>query len=142
MTEIGITGGIGSGKSHIAFFFGTLGVPIYDADSRSKQLLMSSDAVRHNVLEYFGSQAILDGQINRAYLAKAIFGSEDKRAVLNAWLHPLVAADYQTWLLQHTGAAYILKESALLYETGIYHSLDKVIVVTASHAVYAHRVML
>lgn len=131
MLQLGITGGIGSGKSTVCKIFQTLAVPIYDADSRAKQLMTTEKALVVSIKKEFGEASYLPGgELNRAYLAEAAFSSVELTKKLNALVHPAVARDYMAWAEAQT-SPYTIKEAALLIESGSYQQLDKLIVVTA-----------
>lgn len=140
--QIGITGGIGSGKSLVCRIFSTLGVPVYDADSRAKSVMTSDGILASAIKKEFGSLSYRDdGSLNNEYLAKAVFGNAERLAVLNSLVHPAVGADYERWVGQHQGSRYIIKEAALLFEAGSYSMLDKVVVVYAPEELRIKRVM-
>ena len=126
---VGITGGIGAGKSTVSRIFKLLGIPVYDADSRAKALMSESPALSQAIIKEFGPRAYRQGHLNRQYLAEKVFTDEKLVAKLNALVHPAVADDFSTWY-QHQHTAYVLKEAALLFETGSYQSLDATILVT------------
>jgi dephospho-CoA kinase len=139
--QVGITGGIGSGKSTVVKIFACLGIPTYDADSRAK-ILMSSDAqLIKQIKDEFGVQSYQDGQLNRRYLADHVFGNPDKLNKLNSYVHPKVADDYFKWVTQNKNSKYIIKEAALLYESGSAKMLNKIIVVTAPEPIRIDRIM-
>ena len=144
MLKIGITGGIGSGKSTVCRLFEKLEIPVYYADDRAK-LLMHEDAVlRQQLIEVFGSNVFrTDGTLDRGYLSGIVFKDPRQLTKLNAIVHPAVFEDAKAWqtLQAQKGCLYTLKEAALLYETGSYKSLDKIIVVTAPESVRIQRVM-
>jgi len=139
--QVGITGGIGSGKSTVAKIFSTLGVPIYDADTRAKALLNSDPVLVELVKNEFGDGAYSNNQLNRRYLAQQVFGFPDRLKKLNDFVHPRVAIDYGQWTQGHAGKRYVLKEAALLFETGSAAQLNTVIVVTAPEELRIKRVM-
>lgn len=144
MLRIGITGGIGSGKTTACKLFEKLGVPVYYADQRAKELMSENKQLRSQITELFGSEAYLeDGSLNRSYLASVVFGDEAKLTKLNALVHPVVAQDSESWnqILEKHHYKYSLREAALLVETGSYKLLDKLIVVTAPEAERVKRVM-
>jgi len=131
MLQIGVTGGIGSGKSTVCKIFQSLGIPVYDADSRAKKLMQENARLVEDIKNEFGNDSYLSsGAINRDYLAKVAFGDPEKVKRLNALVHPVVADDYSKWVSDQT-AVYVVKEAALLIESGSYLQLDKLIVVTA-----------
>jgi dephospho-CoA kinase len=130
--QIGITGGIGSGKSTVARIFASLGVPTYDADSRAKSVMTTNAALVKKIKEEFGESAYdSSGKLDRKYLSAQVFGFPERLEKLNSFVHPCVAENYQEWLQAQRGHPYILKEAALLFETGSSDKLDKIIVVTA-----------
>lgn len=140
--QIGITGGIGSGKSLICHIFRILKIPVYDADSRAKWLLTNDALLKEAVKDQFGTEVYdAGGTLNREYLAAKVFNDSDAVQRLNALVHPRVAQDYQQWTGKYTSAAYLLKEAALLFESGSYKTLDKVITVFAPEAVRIRRVL-
>lgn len=144
MLRIGITGGIGSGKSVVARVFAALSVPVYDSDSRAKHVMAHDLVLRAQLQEAFGAEAYdAAGQLNRPYLAKVAFTDAAQLARLNALVHPRVGEDFATWSAAQAAAGqpYILKEAALLYESGAYKGLDAIITVFAPAEVRAARVL-
>jgi dephospho-CoA kinase len=140
--QVGITGGIGAGKSLVTHIFHCLGVPIYDADSQARKLMSTDVILRDQIRNEFGAWAYLpDGTPDRAALSKATFGNPKRLEALNNLVHPRVANDYATWSAVHKDKAYVLKEAALLYEAGSYKSMDKMIVVSAPQEVRISRVL-
>ncbi|MBX2842837.1 MAG: dephospho-CoA kinase [Flammeovirgaceae bacterium] len=138
---IGITGGIGSGKSLVCKVFSTLGTPIYYADERAKYLMAYNDDLKKKIIYAFGEKSYLTPhKINRDYLAAAVFNNSEKLTQLNSLVHPAVGNDFQNWVNAHQYSPYILKEAALLFETGSYKSLDKIITVFASEDTRIQRV--
>jgi dephospho-CoA kinase len=129
--QIGITGGIGSGKSLVCRIFSVFGVPVYDADSRAKDLMTTDGILVSGIKKEFGELCYHhDGTLDRKYLGDRVFNRTEDLKKLNALVHPRVAADYQQWQeAQHF--PYVLKEAALLFESDSYKSLDKIIVVSA-----------
>jgi dephospho-CoA kinase len=129
--QIGITGGIGSGKSLVCKIFHILGAPVYDADSRAKDLMTTDGILVLAIKKEFGELSYHhDGTLDRKYLGDRVFNRKEELAKLNALVHPRVAADYQQWRSVQT-FPYVLKEAALLFESDSYKSLDKIIVVSA-----------
>lgn len=144
MLRIGITGGIGSGKSVVARVFAALGVPVYDSDSRAKHVMANDLVLRAQLQEAFGAEAYdAAGQLNRPHLARVAFGDAVQLARLNALVHPRVGEDFATWATAQAAAGYpyVLKEAALLYESGSYRGLDGIITVWAPAGVRAARVL-
>lgn len=141
--QIGITGGIGSGKSLICKIFMALGTPVYDADSRAKWLQTHDLKLIGDIKRNFGADSYLeDNTINRTYLAEIVFKDQEKLALLNQLVHPQVAHDYQQWVNQHAAYHYVIKEAALLFESGSNKSLDKIINVNAPVKTRMERVLL
>jgi len=140
MLKVGITGGIGSGKSTVAHIFETLGIPVYYADDAAKRLMNEDEGLKQLVQQQFGEAAYANGQLNRAYLSAQVFNNPDKLAMLNAMVHPATIADAARWMQQQT-APYAIKEAALIFESGAQENLDKVIGVFAPKAVRIKRVM-
>jgi dephospho-CoA kinase len=139
---VGITGGIGSGKSTVCKLFSLLGVPVYTADDRAKWLMNHDSPLKEKILAAFGSESYLsNGELNRAYLAASVFSNPEKVAALNALVHPAVRKDFMDWVSQQT-ATYLIKEAALLFETGAAKELDCVINVSSPLRVRMARVLL
>jgi dephospho-CoA kinase len=130
--EVGVTGGIGSGKSTVCNIFRLLGVPIYEADLRAKALMISNTDLREAIIANFGKESYLkNGNINRAYMSEVVFSDESKTNLINSLVHPAVYDDYKKWVAHRNSHSYLVKEAALLFEAGSYKNLDKIIVVTA-----------
>jgi dephospho-CoA kinase len=127
---IGITGGIGSGKSTIAKIFNILGIPVYNADDEAKRLMVDDPDITKAIIDTFGEKSYINGILNRQWLAKEVFGSQDATDKINKIVHPAVARHFEGWALKQS-TPYILKEAALLFESGSYKQLDQTILVTA-----------
>ncbi|MCC5921075.1 MAG: dephospho-CoA kinase [Cyclobacteriaceae bacterium] len=143
MLEIGITGGIGSGKSTVCKVFAQFGVPIYDADSRAKELMLK-DSLKKRIIDLFGEEAYLaDGQLNRSFIAQQAFQDEGMTKKLNNIVHPAVRLDYLDWVEEQRsqGHAYAIREAALLYESKSHQGLDGIIVVSAPEKLRIKRVL-
>ena len=144
MLRIGITGGIGSGKSIASRLFQALGVPVDDADTRARWVMENNGALRSELVAAFGSDTYdAAGRLNRPALASTVFNSPARLAQLNRLVHPHVGTDFERWATaqQQAGHAYVLKEAALLFEAGSYKQLDRIITVFAPLAVRAARVL-
>jgi dephospho-CoA kinase len=140
--QIGITGGIGSGKSLVCKIFSHLGVPVYDADSHAKELMTTDGILVNSIKKEFGDLVYKpDGALDRVYLGDRVFHDEKRLAVLNSLVHPRVAVDYQRWVSVQAGAKYVLKEAALLFEANSARLLDGIIVVTAPESIRISRVL-
>lgn len=142
MKKIGITGGVGSGKSIVCHVFKLLGIPVYEADERAKWLTQHDPILRNDIIRLLG-QAAYDqlGNYNRAYVAAQVFSHPDRLAALNALIHPRVHADAARWV-QQQAAPYVLREAALMRAAGDHNDLDAVVVITAPLALRMQRVRL
>lgn len=140
--KIGITGGIGSGKSTVCRLFEELGIPVYNADERAKYLMQHEHYLIDEIKKNFGEEVYENGQLNRALLASKVFHDKEKVNLLNSLVHPAVFRDSERWVEEQQTAhpPYAIKEAALLIEAGSYKYLDKLIVVTAPLAVRLQRV--
>ena len=136
MIKIGITGGIGSGKSTVCRAFAQLGVPVYDSDSRARRLMNEDVALKAAVSGLFGDGAYDADGLNRKYVAGRIFSDGTLRERLNAVVHPAVAEDFARWAERQQGP-YVIEEAAILFESGAYRQMDKVVTVTAPEPVPA-----
>lgn len=131
MTKIiGLTGGIGSGKTTIANYFSTLGIPVYIADDEAKKLMESSE-VKDSIKEKFGESIFDNTILNRAKLAEIVFADSGKLNQLNAIVHPAVRNHFKKWLLNHEASPFVIYETAILFESGNYKKCDYIITVTA-----------
>lgn len=140
MLSIGLTGGIGSGKTVVARIFELLGIPVYYADDRTKELMNSDIALRNAITGHFGKEAYIDAGLNRAYLATIVFNDKEKLALLNSLTHPITINDANQWLAKQT-TPYAIKEAALLFESGASEKLDYVIGVYAPQHIRVKRVI-
>lgn len=133
MMVVGVTGGIGSGKSVVCRVFNVLGIPVYNADTAAKELYDKYPELVQRIRSEF-TEAVLDknGKINTKAVAELVFSDQEKLKKLNALVHPMVAFDFENWLETHRGFPYVLKEAAILFESGAYTSCDKVITVVSS----------
>ncbi|MFH6996772.1 dephospho-CoA kinase [Flavobacterium sp. FlaQc-57] len=137
---IGLTGGIGSGKTTIANYFAEKGVPVYIADDAGKKV-MQSESIIEQIKTTFGDIIFENEVLNRAKLAEIVFNNADKLAALNAIVHPAVKRDFELWLLDNKRYQYIVYEAAILFESGRYKDCDVVITVTAPEEVRIERVL-
>jgi len=141
MLPVGLTGGIGCGKTTVARVFETLGIPVYYADAAAKRIMNEDPAIRSSLIENFGKASYTDsGTLNRSYLASLVFEDPEKREFLNQLIHPATIADANQWLAKQQ-APYALREAALLFESGAAEGLDYVIGVSAPISVRIRRVM-
>lgn len=140
MKIVGLTGGIGSGKTTVANFFKELGVPIYIADAEAKKLITTNVKLQQKIKSLLGIEAYQNGVLNRKYIAEQVFKNPEKLHALNNIVHPAVAEDFKKWT-NSQNAVFVIKESALLFETGDYKNCDVVILVKASLDERIRRVM-
>lgn len=140
MLKIGLTGGIGSGKSTVAAVFEVLGIPVYDSDKASKRLMTENEELKSFIVNHFGDEAYSDGILNRKFLASQVFNDNEKLALLNSLVHPFTIKDAGEWIEIQT-APYIIKEAALIFESGSNKYLDYVIGVEAPEALRIQRAM-
>lgn len=141
MMKVGLTGGIGSGKSTVARVFETLQIPIYNSDLRAKWLQEHDDDVKSAIRHVFGNQAYnADGSLNRAKIGSLVFSNKVLLNALNQIIHPAVAKDFTNWCTVQT-APYCIKEAAILFESGANKGLDKVITVVAPVEIRLQRVI-
>ncbi|MCW3806593.1 dephospho-CoA kinase [Plebeiibacterium marinum] len=141
MISIGITGGIGSGKSTVCKIFETLGVPVYYADARSRMLTDSHPQIISGVKSLFGGQIYTQGKLDRKRVGEVVFKNKNLLNELNRIIHPVVAEDYIHWSRQHFDKPYVLKEAAILFESGAYKQVDKIVTVSAPRELKIMRVM-
>ena len=141
MLIVGITGGIGSGKTTVCGIFAALGVPIYYADARAKEVMVTDQQLMIDITRNFGDAAYQNGVLNRQFLAEQVFSNKDKLAVLNGLVHPAVGRDFMNWLLSHQQFPYVVKEAAILFESGAYKAVNTTVLVTAPEDVRLQRVM-
>lgn len=140
--KVGITGGIGTGKTTVSKLFESLNVPVYYSDDRAKMVMNENPQLITKLKQAFGNEVYLDnGTVNRPYLAGIVFNNTEKLNLLNSIVHPAVEEDYLLWLASHKNVPYTLKESAILFESGLDKHIDKVIVVTAPLELRIQRVM-
>jgi dephospho-CoA kinase len=143
MLKIGITGGIGSGKTTICRIFESFNVPIYYADDRAKWLMVNNEILINGIQQLFGNEAYFDdGTLNRNHISTIAFKNSSKLLELNALVHPFVIKDSEIWYNSLKNIPYAIKEAALLIESGGYKQLDQLIVVTAPLEERIRRVML
>ncbi|GGB68363.1 dephospho-CoA kinase [Flavobacterium suaedae] len=137
---IGLTGGIGSGKTTIANYFADLGVPVYIADTEAKKILYFPEVVQQ-ISEVFGEEVLTDNIPDRKKLASVVFKKPEKLEQLNAIIHPRVRQHFTDWTDQHKDEKFVIKEAAILFESGSFKDCDKVILVTAPKETRIKRVM-
>ncbi len=140
MLRVGITGGIGSGKSTVSGIFESLGVPVYDADSAAKWLMSEDPILKEQLIKEFGEKTYENGKLNRSHLSSIVFNNKEKLTLLNSLVHPVTLQDAQQWMAQQK-TPYSIKEAALIFESGSQSALDYVIGVSAPVNFRIQRVM-
>jgi dephospho-CoA kinase len=130
MIVIGITGGIGSGKSTVCKIFASMGIPVNDADALAKNIITTDAELKQNIIKHFGADSYLaDGSYNRAHISSIVFNDATKLALLNSLVHPKVIEYGNNWVKQYQHLPYVIKEAALMFESGSYKHNDYTIVV-------------
>ncbi|MCC1484808.1 dephospho-CoA kinase [Winogradskyella sp. E313] len=140
MKVVGITGGIGSGKTTIARVFNAIGIPVYYADDEAKALMNRSKVIRRKLIELFGDEAYENEKLNRAYLRTQIFNNRTLLSKMNAIVHPKVGSHFQRWLKRQK-TAYVLKEAAIIFENNLENQYDYIITVIADENSRIERVI-
>ncbi|WP_075601782.1 dephospho-CoA kinase [Saccharicrinis aurantiacus] len=140
MLKVGITGGIGSGKTTVCRIFESLGIPVYYSDLEARNLIDKDYTIISQIKTLFGANSYADGKLNRPFISNIVFKDKQKLDQLNKVTHPAVALHFKKWYQQQT-APYILKEAAILFESGAYKTVDKIITVTAPIEIRVKRVI-
>ena len=140
MKIVGLTGGIGSGKTTVANLFMELGIPVYIADDEAKQLMVRSKIIKRHLIQLLGKEAYTKGNINSPFIAKKIFKDPVLLTKVNLIVHPKVASHFKRWVSKQTGL-YCIKEAAILFESGSYKDCDITILISAPKAIRLKRVV-
>lgn len=140
MLKIGLTGGIGSGKSTVARIFETLGIPVYYSDDAAKTLMNTNNDLKNLIIEHFGNESYDKNGLNRKYIASIVFSNKEKLDLLNSLTHPATIQDSLAWMNLQS-SPYVIKEAALLFESGAAQELDYVIGVYAPQHIRVKRVI-
>ena len=142
IATVGLTGGIGSGKTTIANLFALhFSIPIYIADTKAKELVANNKQLQQEIVALLGEEAFVEGRYNTSFVAQEVFSNKKKLDKLNAIIHPYVQQDFLQWK-QSQQAPYVIKEAAILFESGSYRDCDFIIMVTAPLEERIERVML
>ena len=141
MTKIiGLTGGIGSGKTTIANHFTAAGIPVYIADDEARKIMQSAEIIKE-IKDLFGNVIFENGILNREKLAQIVFSNPEKLKLLNSIIHPAVKKHFDNWVLDHKNNSFVIYEAAILFESGSYKNCDKIITVTAPFETRIQRVI-
>ncbi|WP_422104976.1 dephospho-CoA kinase [Winogradskyella sp.] len=140
MIVVGLTGGIGSGKTTVAKCFESFGIPVYIADTEAKALMNRSKVIKRKLIQLFGPSAYVNGQLNREYLASKIFNDKTLLSEMNAIVHPKVASHFKRWLKKQD-APYVIKEAAIIFENNLEYQYHYIITVIADEALRIERVI-
>jgi dephospho-CoA kinase len=140
MKIVGVTGGIGSGKSTVARMFASKGIPVYTADDEAKKLMNSSKVIKRQLTKLLGDKCYKNGEINKAYVSSQIFNDKSLLQQINAIVHPKVGAHFKRWLKKQT-APYIIKEAAIIFENNLQHQYDVIITVVADKNTRIERIL-
>jgi dephospho-CoA kinase len=141
MKRIGLTGGIGSGKTTVAEVFKTLGVPVFLADEEARRIQNKDEAVKNKIQKVLGDVYDINGTLNRKRVAELVFGNPSLLEQLNQIVHPVVKDAFEMFVTSHADAPYVIREAAILFESGSYKDLDAVIAVVAPEEIRINRVM-
>ena len=141
MIKLGITGGIGAGKSVVAAFLKTLRIPVYIADDESKRLISTSPRIKEQLIKLFGEELFAGGILNKALLASFIFENKDNLRAVNAIIHPEVMADFKAWSAKHADKKIVAMEAAILFESGFDKTMDFIVTVTAPQEERIERIL-
>lgn len=143
MKIIGLTGGIGSGKSLVANYLAQKGVPVYNSDSRAKELMNFSVDLKQKIIELLGENAYQNNELNRAYIGEKVFNNVELLQKLNAIVHPIMRKDFEDWVENYkkNNHKFCIKEAAILFESGAYKNCNYIVVVTADEKIRTQRVM-
>lgn len=137
--KVGITGGIGAGKSIVSSIFHCLGYPVFNSDIVAKELMQTDAELIKGITKIFGQNAYLEGQLNRSFLSEQVFQDNDKINQLNSIVHPKVRVAFDTFAAE-SNSPFVFNEAAILFETGAYKNFDKIILVTADQSTRLSRV--
>jgi len=140
MLQVGVTGGIGSGKSTVCNLFRCLEIPVFNADEAGRCLLAEDAGIIGQIENIFGKQIIINGKPDRKKIAEIVFNDPEKLVTLNAVIHPAVRKEFNQWTIEQN-APYVIDEAAILFETGLYKQLDYTILVVAPEQLRIRRVL-
>ncbi len=131
MLKIGLTGGIGSGKTYVTAIFKELGIAVYNADTEAKRIMETDPVVGRLIQRLLGTEAFKDGKLNRKVISEIVFSDKKKLEKLNSIVHPVVRQDFQKWTLDYAEQPYVIKEAAILFESGAAEAMDYTVFIKA-----------
>jgi dephospho-CoA kinase len=138
--RIGLTGGIGSGKSTVAKVFEVLGIPVYYADEAARRIMNEDELLKQQIIQHFGPSAYKNNQLDRPYIASQVFNNKEKLELMNSLVHPATIRDAAQWMQQQT-TPYVIKEAAIIFESGTQNESDYIIGVSAPASLRLLRAM-
>ena len=138
---VGLTGGIGSGKSTVAKILLELGFPVYNSDKRAKLLMNNDSILKNNIASIFGENSYINGVLNTNFISNIVFSDPDKIVQLNSLVHPSVSKDFDKWLKLNISHNIIFKEAAILIESGAYLKMDKIILIESRNDLKIERIL-
>jgi dephospho-CoA kinase len=141
MIKLGITGGIGSGKTTVCKLFAQLGIPIYNADERAKYLVNHHTDLQKEIILHFGEDSFINGEYNKTYISNIVFKDSQKLKILNHIIHPYVFNDWESFCLTHQASPYVIKEAAIMLETESKNTVDRIVLVYSPMELRIKRVM-
>jgi dephospho-CoA kinase len=141
MIKVGLTGGIGSGKSTVAKILLKLGFPVYNSDKRAKWLMNNNSILKNNISSIFGENSYINGVLNTNFISNIVFSDPDKIIQLNSLVHPSVSKDFDKWLKLNISHNIIFKEAAILIESGAYLKMNKIILVESRNDLKIERIL-
>ena len=139
--KVGLTGGIGSGKSTVAKILLELGFPVYNSDKRAKLLMNNDSILKNNIASIFGENSYINGVLNTNFISNIVFSDPDKIVQLNSLVHPSVSKDFDKWLKLNISHNIIFKEAAILIESGAYLKMDKIILIESRNDLKIERIL-
>ena len=138
---IGITGGIGAGKSTVSTICKHLGFKVYNSDQRAKEIVSEDSIIKKKIISFFGNNIYKNGVLNRKFLSDKIFNDKSSLQQINSIIHPAVKKDFNSWVINNSNEKILFKESALLFESGAYKELDKIILIVSDKNLRVSRVL-
>ena len=142
MFKVGLTGGIGSGKTAVSNIISDIGIPVYNSDNRAKWLMNNNKELQNNIIQLFGDKAYLNNQLNSSYISTIVFDNPTKLNQLNSLVHPSVAIDFKEWIVENNTAEIVVKEAAILIESDAYKQMDSIVLVVADEKLRINRVSI